>query len=144
MSTTLDVGPAIEVPQSAHGLPRGGPRPNETRSLTEVGGIEITGIDLALKLSDERRDWLLAIFRTHPILVFRDQHLTKQQQYDFTLNFGEIESQHVNRLIDAERYAAVHTVCNLDADGNPSEVLRERGNYYWHTDKSYHAVPSLL
>ena len=59
------------------------------RSLAEVGGVEITGIDLATGLSDERRDWLLASFRTHPILVFRDQHLTKQQQYDFTLNFGE-------------------------------------------------------
>jgi len=120
------------------------PRADETRPLQDVGGIEITGVDLSRPLNGERRDWLLRTSRAHPILVFRDQILTKQQQYDFTLNLGEIESQHVNRLIDAERYAAVHTVCNLDENGNPSEILRERGNYFWHTDKSYHAVPSLF
>ena len=135
MSTTLE-RPAP--------LPQTSPRADETRKLPEIGGIEITGLDLSQPLDAARRDGLLGIFRAHPVLVFRDQHLTKQQQYDFTLNFGEIESQHVNRLIDAERYAAVHTVCNLDEHGNPSEMLRERGNYFWHTDKSYHAVPSLL
>ncbi len=125
-------------------LPKTGPRPDETRSLRECGGLEITDLDLSRPLPSDRRESLLAAFRAHPVLVFRDQALTKEQQYDFTLNFGDIESQHVNRLIDAERYAAVHTVCNLDDQGNPSEVLRERGNYFWHSDKSYHAVPSLL
>jgi len=134
----------MERPAPSHGIPPSGPRPDETRPLAGIGGIEITSVDLSEPLSAARRDWLLATFRTHPVLVFRGQHLTKPQQYDFTLNFGEIETQHVNRLIDAERYTAVHTVCNLDADGNPSEVLRERGNYYWHSDKSYHQVPSLL
>jgi taurine dioxygenase len=125
-------------------IPVTGPAPDDTRPLADIGGMEITGLDLAQPLSDDRRDWLLATFRSHPVLVFRDQHLTKPQQYDFTLNFGAIEDQHVNRLIDAERYAAVHTVCNLDADGRPTEEPRERGNYFWHSDKSYHAVPSLM
>ena len=125
-------------------LPMTGPRAHETMSLQAIGGIEITGIDLSAGLSEDRRDWLLNIFKTHPVLVFRDQHLTKEQQYAFTLNFGEIEGAHVNRLIDAQNYTPVHTVSNLDADGNPSETVRERGNYFWHTDKSYHAVPSLL
>jgi taurine dioxygenase len=135
---------AIELTPPAHGIPPSGPRPDESRPLAEVGGIEISGIDLSQPLSEAWRDRLLETFGSHPVLIFRDQHLSKQQHHDFTLNFGEIESQHVNRLIDSERYSAVHTVCNLDANGNPSEVLRERGNYYWHTDKSYHAVPSLL
>ena len=138
MSTT------IEAPRPAHGIPPSGPRPDETAALADFGGIEITDLDLSRPLSDDRRDRLMETFRTHPVLVFRGQHLTKDQQYAFTLNFGEIEGAHVNRLIDAKNYAPVHTVSNLDADGNPSEVLRERGNYYWHSDKSYHAVPSLL
>lgn len=121
-----------------------GPAPAETSPLAEVGGVEITGIDLALTLPAERRDWIVQTFRAHPILVFRDQHLTKDEQHAFTLNFGEIEDQHVNRLVDSARYAAVHIVSNLDRDGNPSARLEERGNYFWHTDKSYHAVPSLL
>jgi alpha-ketoglutarate-dependent taurine dioxygenase len=125
-------------------LPRTGPRPEETRSLPEIGGIEITGIDLSAPLSEERKDWLMRTFRAHPVIVFRDQHLTREQQYEFTLMFGEIEGAHVGRLTDAVKYTPVHTVSNIGPDGMPSAPVRERGNYYWHTDKSYHDVPSLL
>jgi taurine dioxygenase len=118
--------------------------PSVTQPLEAVGGIEVTGIDLSLPLTAARREEILALFRDHPILVFRDQRLTKQQQYDFTLNFGEIEGLHVGRHTDGDRYAAVHTVSNLDLDGNPSATLRDRGNYFWHSDKSYHEVPSLM
>ena len=127
-----------------HGIPASDPRPDETQPLAAIGGVEVTGLDLSQPLSEARHKRLLEVFRTHPVMVFRDQYLTRQQQYDFTLHFGEIESAHINRLIDSERWAAVHTVCNLDEHGRPSEILRERGNYYWHSDKSYHAVPSLM
>ena len=134
----------IEAPRPAHGIPPTGPSADETARLEDFGGIEITDIDLSQPLNDAARDRVTRLFRAHPLLVFRDQALTKDQQYKFTLNFGEIEGAHVNRLIDAKNYTPVHTVSNLDSDGNPSEILRERGNYYWHSDKSYHAVPSLL
>jgi alpha-ketoglutarate-dependent taurine dioxygenase len=129
---------------AAHGLPLAGPRPEETQPLEAVGGIEITDLDLSQPLTDAVRQRLLDTFRAHPILVFRNQRLSKEQQFDFTTNFGEVETRHVGRFVDSQRYTAVHTVSNLDHDGNPSEILRERGNYYWHSDKSYHAVPSLL
>ena len=109
-------------------IPRTGPRPDETRSLPEIGGIEITGIDLSEDLSQERKDWLMRTFRAHPVIVFRDQHLSKEQQYAFTLTFGEIEGQHVNRLVDAVKYTPVHTVSNIGSDGKPSTPMRERGN----------------
>jgi alpha-ketoglutarate-dependent taurine dioxygenase len=125
-------------------VPASGPSPAETSPLADVGGVEIAGIDLAQPLSPGQCEQIVQTFRTHPILVFRGQHLTKAQQYAFTSNFGEIEDQHVNRLVDRARYAVVHTVSNLDRDGHPSDRLEERGNYFWHTDKSYHAVPSLL
>ncbi len=112
--------------------------------FTAVGGVEITGIDLSTDLSPPVRQRILDLFAVHPILVFRDQCLSKEQQYNFTLNFGEIEDQHVGRHQDSIKYAAVHTVSNLDANGNPSAGLPERGNYVWHSDKSYHDVPSLL
>ena len=134
----------IEAPRAAHGIPPSGPNADETASLADFGGIEIADIDLSQPLTEPQRDRVMRLFRAHPVLVFRNQSLTKDQQYNFTLNFGEIEGAHVNRLIDSKNYAPVHTVSNLDADGNPSEILRERGNYYWHSDKSYHAVPSLL
>ena len=134
----------IAAPRPAHGIPPSGPGPDETARLADFGGVEITDLDLSQPLGEPQRDRVMRLFRTHPVLVFRNQSLTKDQQYAFTLNFGEIEGAHVNRLIDSQNYTPVHTVSNLDSDGRPSEVLRERGNYYWHSDKSYHAVPSLM
>jgi alpha-ketoglutarate-dependent taurine dioxygenase len=121
-----------------------GPAPTKTRSLDAIGGIEIHDIDLSAPLTPEIRDRVVRTFQSHPVLVFRGQALTKGQQYDFTLNFGEIEGLHVGRLVNSERYGAVHSVSNLDEHGQASARLRERGNYFWHTDKSYHAVPSLM
>ena len=112
--------------------------------LAAVGGVEITDIDLSQDLKPATIQNILTLFAAHPILLFRDQHLSKEQQYNFTLNFGEIEDQHVGRHQDSIKYSAVHTVSNLDPDGNPSAGLPERGNYFWHSDKSYHDVPSLL
>ncbi len=112
--------------------------------LASVGGVEITDIDLSQMLSLTAKERILSLFAAHPILVFRDQTLTKEQQYSFTLNFGEIEELHVGRHQDSVKYGAVHTVSNLDKDGQPSGKLPEWGNYFWHSDKSYHDVPSLL
>jgi taurine dioxygenase len=78
----------------------------------------------------------------HQIVVVRDQALSAEQQHAFTTNFGELE-EHVARHQDA-RYTIVHSVTNLDRAGKPTDALNSRGNYFWHTDKSYHEVPSLL
>ncbi|MGE0259622.1 MAG: TauD/TfdA dioxygenase family protein [Alphaproteobacteria bacterium] len=111
--------------------------------LSPAGGVAITGADLSRPLSRDDRDAILAAFRGHHILVFRDQDLSREAQLAFTLQFGEIE-EHVGRHAAAARYGLVHTVTNLDEDGNPTTKLSQVGNYHWHTDKSYHAVPSLM
>lgn len=112
--------------------------------LSDVAGAEITGVDLSKPISAEMRDAILAAMDEFHVLSFRDQDLSKDQQYDFTLNFGEIE-EHVGRHGSGEKYPLVHTVTNLDeATGKPTETPHTHGNYFWHTDKSYHAVPSLL
>jgi alpha-ketoglutarate-dependent taurine dioxygenase len=131
---------ATETPS----MPTSGPTPPETQPLDRFGGLEITDIDLSAPLSTSDRDQVLTAFRTHPVLVFRNQTLDKPQQFAFTENFGEIESLHVGRHVDGERYSAVHQVSNLDEEGRPSVRLRERGNYFWHSDKSYHTIPSLM
>jgi alpha-ketoglutarate-dependent taurine dioxygenase len=110
--------------------------------LSPAGGVEICGADLTRPISAELAALIRQALLDHHIVVISDQALTKQQQYDFTLHFGELED-HVARHSD-ERYAIVHAVTNLDRDGNPTDALDTRGNYFWHTDKSYHAVPSLM
>ena len=111
--------------------------------LAPVAGAEITGLDLARPLAPALKDAILAAFLQHHVLVFRGQSLDRAQQLAFTLEFGELED-HVGRLQDADRYTIVHTVSNLDRDGRPSRAMTRGGNYHWHTDKSYHAAPSLM
>ena len=132
------------MPPAPRGVINPDPNPAVTMTLDAAGGVEITDIDTAQPLSLCDRDRIKRLFRAHPILVFRGQLLSKAAQYAFTENFGEIEGLHVGRHTNAEAYTAVHTVSNLDADGHPSGAMKERGNYFWHTDKSYHAIPSLL
>ena len=120
------------------------PWPFSLTRISDVAGAEITGIDLSVPLSREIADAILAAMDAYHILVFPDQNLTKDQQYAFTLNFGEIE-EHVGRLESGEKYPLVHTVTNIDEKtGKPTVAPATHGNYFWHTDKSYHAVPSLL
>jgi alpha-ketoglutarate-dependent taurine dioxygenase len=110
--------------------------------LSPAGGVEILGVDLSRPLTAPLAALIRQALLDHHVVVVRDQALSKQQQYDFTLNFGDIED-HVARHSDT-RYEIVHSVTNLDRDGNPTGMLETRGNYFWHTDKSYHAVPSLM
>src|SRR5690349_8312379 len=111
--------------------------------LSPVAGAEITGLDLAEPLTTVLKEQILAAFRAHHVLVFPGQSLAKDRQLALTLQFGEIE-EHVGRHADGRRYDVVHTVSNLDAEGRPSAVSGTSGNYHWHTDKSYHRVPSLM
>ena len=112
--------------------------------ISNVAGAEIRGIDVSKPILPGVRDLILDAFVAHHVLVFRDQKITKDQQYAFTLNFGEIE-EHVGRLQSGKKYPLVHTVTNLDeTTGEPTATPRTHGNYFWHTDKSYHAVPSLM
>lgn len=118
--------------------------PFTVRRISDVAGAEIAGIDLSEPISRETADAIIRAMEEFHVVAFRDQKLTKDQQYDFTLNFGEIEG-HVGRKADGTQYPIVHTVTNLDdKTGKPTVAPHTNGNYSWHTDKSYHAVPSLL
>ena len=113
------------------------------KRLSDAAGAEVRGIDLGQPLSAGAKAEVLAAFLEHHLLVFRDQHLSGEQQHALTLSFGEIEG-HVARLHDGTPLPLVHTVHNLDAAGNPTAEVDSNGNYSWHTDKSYHAEPSLM
>ena len=106
--------------------------------LSAAGGVAITGVDLAEPLPAEPRARILEAFRDHHVVVFPGQNLTREQQYDFAQNFGEVEPH------GGKRRAAAHVISNLDQDGNPVDRSSSPvSNYRWHTDKSYRAVPPL-
>src|SRR5260370_25883919 len=86
--------------------------------LSAAAGVTITGVDLTQPLSPELRDRILRAFCDHHVIVFPDQVLSREQQYTFTANFGEI-ARHVARNPQSRRYAVAHGISNLDRDGKP-------------------------
>jgi len=110
--------------------------------LSAASGIAITGIDLAESLSPELEAKILQAFLDHHVVVFPGQVLTREQQYAFARNFGEVEP---SGQPGSKRYQVAHVISNLDKDGNPVDRSSSPvSNYRWHTDKSYHAVPPAL
>lgn len=112
------------------------------RRLSDIGGAEVTGVDLSRPLDDAMKDAIYAAFLEHHILVFPDQDLDPAQQEAFSRRFGDLEGN-VRRLAPGVKAPLVNEVTNLDADGNPTETPATHGNYFWHTDKSYRPEPSL-
>jgi alpha-ketoglutarate-dependent taurine dioxygenase len=110
--------------------------------LSAGGGVAITGIDLAEPLQPEPRAQMLAAFRDHQIIVFPGQALTREQQYEFARNFGDVEP---SGQPGSKRRDVAHVISNLDKDGNPVDRSSSPvSNHRWHTDKSWHAVPPAL
>jgi alpha-ketoglutarate-dependent taurine dioxygenase len=110
--------------------------------LTHSFGAEISGLDLGQPLAPKAVDALREVFLEHPVLVFREQELSRGDQVRFTGYFGPMDVS-VNRQYHGDDFPQVHTVSNLDADGRPIAVsaLDNPGNYFWHTDGSYQAHP---
>jgi alpha-ketoglutarate-dependent taurine dioxygenase len=109
--------------------------------LSPAGGVRIAGVDLSAPLSAAVRGGILAAFRDHHVVVFPDQRLTREQQFAFSTNFGEVETKDVA----GKRHGVAHVISNLDGEGRPVDrSFSSVSNYRWHTDKAYHAVPPSL
>ena len=110
--------------------------------LSPAGGVEIAGVDLARPLGAEALARVRAALLEHQFLVFPGQALTREAQYAFTAQFGEVEAHGGGRA--AKRRDIAHVTANLDADGQPSDRFAKGANYRWHTDKPYYATPPWL
>jgi taurine dioxygenase len=113
-----------------------------TTPLANPFGVEIKGLDLCEPLTSEIIGELEKVFLAHPVLVFRDQRISRADQIRFSGYFGELDVS-VNRQYHGDDFPQIHTVSNLDAAGRPLPVskLANPGNYFWHTDGSYQSSP---
>jgi alpha-ketoglutarate-dependent taurine dioxygenase len=112
-------------------------------ALSPAAGVEIVGVDLSQPLSRVSRELILAALRRHRVAVFREQQLSREEQFAFACNFGAVE-HHAARGAANKRYAVAHIIANLDADGRPSAKSATGANYRWHTDKPYRSAPPWL
>ena len=111
--------------------------------LSPAGAAEIAGLDLSAPLASATVAAIRGALLDYPVLVFRDQALDKAQQAAFSGQFGELEG-HIGKLSDGTTFPLVHTLTNLDAEGRLINMDVARLNWFWHSDKSYHAVPSFV
>jgi taurine dioxygenase len=119
-----------------------GEGPAVGKALSSAGGAEITGVDLSRPLGEAAREHIYAALLEHQFLVFPGQTLTREQQYAFTAQLGEVEAHGGGR--PGKRQDVAHVTANLDADGNPSDRFAKGANYRWHTDKPYYRTPPAL
>jgi alpha-ketoglutarate-dependent taurine dioxygenase len=114
-----------------------------TLELPPPAGVRIPGVDLSRPLSPGAKAAIETAFLAHHVVVFPDQALSREQQFAFAENFGDVEA-HGGHRGEAKRYGVAHVLSNLDADGNPVFRMSRAANYHWHTDKPYHQAPPLL
>ncbi len=105
-------------------------------------GAEARSIDLSLPLAAENRTAIRSAFLEYSVLVFRDQDVDDGQLASLGELFGPLE-EHLIENNDGKIMMPVHRITNFDAEGNPSSRPYINTNYFWHSDKSYLATPSL-
>lgn len=109
----------------------------------------VTGLNIAVCVTD---DFVAAIDEAmdqYAVLIFPDQRITDDQQYQFSTHFGPMETATGDLSTQAGRRLSmnVNDISNLD---NSGQVLardnRARlfglGNMLWHSDSSFKSIPA--
>jgi taurine dioxygenase len=104
--------------------------------IAPVIGAEIGGISLADPVDEELFEELNRALLEWKVLVFRDQHITAEQQRDFAANWGGLEAHpFVRELTDQPDQVEV-----LRLEKNANVPGLENG---WHSDVTWRECPSL-
>ncbi len=113
------------------------------RPLHPTLGAEVAGIDLGA-LGDEALGEILAAWRRHGLLVFRDQDLSPAAQLQFSRFLGSLD---LAPAFDAERSALeghpeIAVVSNIKRGGVAIGGLGD-GELAWHSDMTYVPAPPI-
>jgi alpha-ketoglutarate-dependent 2,4-dichlorophenoxyacetate dioxygenase len=119
--------------------------------LTKHFGAEIIGIDLSSTLNNDVFEKISSVFYKYSVLLFRDQHLSKEKHVEFTRRFGSLIS-----ITDAVPLAISNPnsvdhwfirFSNVDENGSirPSDseqmINTFNANALWHSDGSFKKNP---
>ena len=138
MSAVLAFAPSSTATEAAITSQDFEVRPLATAPGNFVG--EVVGLDLSQPLNAGDFTRIHRAHLNHPVLVFRDQHITPQQHVDFSRRFGPLQI-HVLRNFQLAGHPEILVVSNIRENGKPIG-LGDAG-HFWHSDLSYKAVPSL-
>ena len=113
----------------------------EFRPLSYALGAEVLGIDLAKDISAAAFDEVHQAFLRYGILLFRDQHLTREQHIAFGRRFGELDCNERSPDTDPNYPELTIITTRPQADGTPSES-RYTGRL-WHSDLCHTLTPAM-
>jgi len=100
--------------------------------LDATFGAVVTGVKLA-DLDDDAFAAVHAAWLEHGLLIFREQHLTKDEQTALAMRFGEIELQ-TGPITNIDKEGRVHSELG-------DEIVKSfKGNEGWHHDSTYMPV----
>jgi taurine dioxygenase len=131
----MSITPAVEAttPRRASGELR-------TRALTPAIGAEIIGVDLSRPMTDEAFKIVLEIWHRHLVILFRDQHLTEDDQVRFGERFGPPAISHTRRY--TTKNPAVMLISNIRENGELIGALPD-GEMQFHTDQCHQERPAM-
>ena len=110
-----------------------------TRPLSPAVGAEIIGLDLSQPMSDEVFAQVLDTWHRHLVILFRDQHLSEDQQVAFAERFGPISRS--TRGHFQSKNPAIMIISNIREDGKQIGALPD-GEMHFHTDQCHQERPA--
>ena len=111
------------------------------RTISEAFAAECAGIDLSDHINDPTLDKIKDAFAAHPVLLFRGQSLTPNQQIAYSRKFGELEI-HVSKQYLLSEHPEILLLTN-ERNPDGSRVSIADGGTGWHSDLSYLAKPAM-
>ena len=106
----------------------------EVNSLTPHIGAEVRGVDLAQPLSNEQAQDVSDAWRDWKVLVFRDQHLDREQHKAFGRRFGSL---HVHPM--QHTYGGDPEILMVKTTADSPYTAGDG----WHTDVTCDEIPPL-
>jgi taurine dioxygenase len=109
-------------------------------------GAEIGGVDLSQPLDADTLREIMDAWHQHTVLLFRDQHLSEDDQRRFASYFGQVAKRvppkpGAKGANNSPAWDDMMMVSDkLDANGKPLGTLGH-GEMWFHTDKCYHRRP---
>jgi alpha-ketoglutarate-dependent 2,4-dichlorophenoxyacetate dioxygenase len=121
------------------------------RPLHPTFAGEVSGIDARAPLSTDDVAAVEAGMDRYAVLVFRDQHISDDQQLAFTRHFGALESYnspgHIRKRAESRLGPGIADFSNLDRNGRIMSAedrvwFFKLGDRLWHSDSSFRPVPA--
>jgi taurine dioxygenase len=110
------------------------------RPLTPAIGAEIIGVDLSQPLRDATAEQILDAWHRHLVILFRDQHLSEDDQVRFGERFGPPAVSHTRRF--TTKNPAVMLISNIRENGELIGALPD-GEMHFHTDQCHQERPAM-